>query len=184
MTGFTGYSGITGFSGTTGYTGSPGSWFGTGSTGTLGTTGFTGITGPPGPVRPPYLYFNIGSTGTIAPSIIYKADLQQRLALVSVYQQVKFQNLLMVVVNYHVEGVINGIIQILINNTGQKKTVRYLQTPPSNLMNDIVYNLSTVNYTSVIIQAIPIIISILKEQFPDSNIMSDTAGTYIIIDWT
>ena len=100
------------------------------------------------------------------------------------YEKVKFENLLTAIVNYHVEGAINDIIQILINNTGQRKHLRYLQIPPGKIMNELVYNLSTVNYSSVKLQAIPIILRILKEQFPDSIVKADPLSTYILIDWS
>jgi hypothetical protein len=136
--------------------------------------------------RPPYIYFNIGPTGAqySEPSVIMKSDIQERTNLIAVYKSIKFQNLLSVVVNYHVEGIMNEIIQLLINKTAQKKHLHFLQIPPGKLMNDIVYNISTVNYSTVKVQAIPIILSILREKFPDSKVSSDKALSYIVVDWT
>jgi len=87
-------------------------------------------------------------------------------------------------VNYHIDGVINEIIQILIDNTGQKKHIRALEVPPGKIMDQITYNLSTVNYESVKIQAVPIIVRILQAKFPDSIISTDTKLNYVMVDWT
>ena len=156
----------------------------TGATGITGPTGSTGPTGNKGDIRPPYKYFNIGPTGAVEPTVITKAQLQQRTALVNQYTLVKFQSLLSLIVNYHVETAINNIIQILINNTGQKKHLHFLQVPPGKIMDEIVYTLPTVNYDSVKIQAVPIIVSILQAKFPNSRVINDKALSYVLIDWS
>jgi hypothetical protein len=136
--------------------------------------------------RPPYTYFNIGSTGAqfSEPTTLSKAELQERTIVVEKYRNIKFQNLLTVVVNYHVEGIINGIIQILINNTGQTKHMYFLQVPPGKVMDEIVYNLSSISYDTVKVQAVPLILGILQKKFPDSDIKSDASLSYIIVDWS
>jgi hypothetical protein len=88
------------------------------------------------------------------------------------------------VVNYHVEGIINKIIQLLINNTGQKKHLHFLQVPPGRIMDEIVYTLSSVNYDAVKGQAVPIIVSIVQAKFSDSKVTSDKAMTYVLVDWS
>jgi hypothetical protein len=113
-----------------------------------------------------------------------KADLQQRLYLVSTFQQIKKETILEMVVNYHVEGVINSIIQILINNTGQKRHTHNLQVPPGKLLDNITYNLTTVTYNSVKGTSIPIIQNILQQRFPDSKISVDRNKMYITVDWS
>ena len=86
--------------------------------------------------------------------------------------------------NYHVDGVLNQIIQILIDNTGQKQHIHALEIPPGKIMDQITYNLSTVNYESVKIQAVPIILRILQAKFPDSIISTDNKLNYVMVDWT
>ena len=73
---------------------------------------------------------------------------------------------------------------MLINNTGQKKHMYFLQVPPGKLMDEIVYNLSNVTYDTVKVQAVPIIIGILQTKFPDSSIKSDASLSSIVVDWT
>ena len=51
-------------------------------------------------------------------------------------------------------------------------------------MDEIVYTLSTVNYDSVKIQAVPIIIGIIQQKFIDSRVISDKALTYVLVDWS
>jgi len=110
--------------------------------------------------------------------------MNQRLDLVNQYTTIKIQDLLTVVVNYHVETIINQIIQILINNTKQTSHLHYLQIPPGVVMEKLVFNLSTVKYDTIKLQAIPFIISILQEKFVDSVITVNKQKTYISIDWT
>ena len=155
----------------------------TGDTGPSGDSTHTGSTGCTGLMRPPYTYFNIGPTGTTDPSAITRVQLNEKNDLVAKYTQIKFQHLLTLIVNYHVEGVINGIIQILINNTGQTSHLHYLQVPPGKIMDQIVYNLSNVNYDTVKTQAIPIIIQLLQAKFIDSVISVNKQNTYIMVDW-
>jgi len=183
-TGFTGTTGVTGFTGPTGYRGETGPAGIPGSAGIPGYATNTGATGLKGETRPPYPYFNIGSTGTVEPGVITKAQLKQRTDLVDKYKMVKFEDVLTVVVNYHIEGIINEIIQLLINNTGQKKHLHFLQVPPGKIMDEIVYNLSSVNYDTVKTQAVPIIISILQTKFPDSKVTSDKELSYVMVDWS
>ena len=51
-------------------------------------------------------------------------------------------------------------------------------------MDEIVYNLSSVTYDTVKVQAVPIILGILQTKFPDSSIKTDASLTSIIVDWT
>ena len=195
VTGFSGATGFTGFTGPTGFSGSTGTTGWTGTTGRTGFTGSTGFTGPAGtstatgatgPLNAPYIYYNIGPppARTAEPAILTKANLQQRLTLVSTFQQIKRETILEMVVNYHIEGIINSIIQILINNTGQKRHTHNLQVPPGKLLDSITYNLTTVTYNSVRGTSIPIIQNILQQRFPDSKISVDRNRMYITVDWS
>ena len=137
-------------------------------------------------MRPKYVYYNIGSTGAQSsePTTLLKVDLNQRITLVNTYTQIKIQELLEILVNYHVEGIINNIIQILINNTGQTKHIYFLNITPGKLVSSIMYTLPNVNFDTVKFQAIPIIKSIIQARFLDSRVTVDSQNTYITVDWT
>jgi hypothetical protein len=62
--------------------------------------------------------------------------------------------------------------------------LHFLQVPPGKIVDEIVYNLSSVNYDAVKGKAVPLIISILQSKFPDSKVISDKALTYIMVDWS
>jgi hypothetical protein len=171
---FIGQTGDTGFTGPRGDTGIPG-----GST----STGSTGVTGAEGPAIPPYIYFNLGITGATEPNIITREMIKERKQLVDQYTLVKTQDILTTVVNYHVETIINQIIQILINNNTQTSHLHYLQVPPGKISENVIYDIPCLNYDSVKPQAIPLIISILQTRFVDSVISVDKKNTYITVDW-
>ena len=137
-------------------------------------------------MRPEYMYYNLGSTGLkySEPSILSKAALNQRTTLVQTYTQIKIQELLETLVNYHVEGIVNGIIQILINNTKQTKHIYFLKITPEKLVSNLKYTLPNINFDTVKFQAIPIIKSIIQARFSDSRVEVDSQNTYISVDWT
>lgn len=137
-------------------------------------------------MQPYYTYFNIGSTGAkyYEPTVLLKANLNQRTTLVQTYTQIKTQELLETLVNYHVEGIVNGIIQILINNPKQTKHMYFLKITPGKLVSNITYTLPNINFDTVKFQAIPIIKSMIQARFPDSIVTLDSQNTHIIVDWT
>jgi hypothetical protein len=137
-------------------------------------------------MRPKYVYFNIGPTGAQSsePTTLLKVDLNQRITLVDKYTQIKIQELLEILVNYHVEGIINQIIQILINNTGQTKHIHFLNIAPGKLVSSIMYTLPNINFDTVKFQAIPLIKSMIQAKFLDSKVTVDPQNTYITVDWT
>ena len=137
-------------------------------------------------MQPYYMYFNIGSTGAkyFEPTVLLKANLNQRTNLVQIYTQIKTQELLEILVNYHVEGRVNGIIQILITNPKQTRHLHFLKISPGKLVSNVMYNLPNINFDTVKFQAIPIIKSMIQARFPDSRVTVDSQNTYIIIDWT
>jgi hypothetical protein len=87
-------------------------------------------------------------------------------------------------VNYHVEGIINGIIQILINRTGQTKHIYFLKITTGKLASSLMYTLPNINFDTVKFQAIPIIKSLVQARFTDSRVTLDPQNTYITVDWT
>ena len=92
--------------------------------------------------------------------------------------------MLEILVNYHVEGIINKIIQILINNTGQTKHLHFLQVTTGKLVDNIIYTLPNLTFDSLKFQAIPIILSLIKKKFPDSRVTVSSQNTFITVDWT
>jgi hypothetical protein len=111
------------------------------------------------------------------PATITKANLQERNALVSIFQQINFQKVLSIFVNYHVESIMDNIIEIIGKNTGQKKYLHTLVIPPG-------LDTNLVNISLIKIEAVRIIINILQSRFVDSLFRSDNAFTYIIVDWS
>ena len=139
-----------------------------------------------GPLAPPYPYFNIGPTGAedSLANTLTKSQLEQRTILITTYQEYQSQQALMLIVNYHMEAIINNIIQLLINNRGRTKCVYFLQIPPTLILDNIPNILSTITYTTLKPQVIPILVNCLRLKFPDSLIILDPQNTFVIVDWT
>ena len=92
--------------------------------------------------------------------------------------------MLEILVNYHVEGIINKIIQILINNTGQTKHLYFLQITTGKLVDEVMYTLPNLTFDTLKFQAIPIILSLIQNKFPDSRVTVNSQNTFITVDWS
>lgn len=94
------------------------------------------------------------------------------------------EKILEFLVNYHVEGIINGIKGVLLNNFGQTRHIHFIDFPVEKINEEPLLKISNIDYNSIRLQAIPIIQNIIQARFIDSKIEPDINKSYFLIDWT